>query len=312
MIITNLHYALLGLICLLLLASFLVIVKKRLLPSINDGEIALRLRSWWVIIFLVVCALAVNTFTAMLLMALVSFLALKEFYCLIHVRHFDTTICKISYVIIPLQYGLVLASQAQAMQFFIPIGVFIFLLAYMTVQGQAQGFLNAVSGYYIGIVLTVFLLSHTIYLFNLPIEKLPAGGVALLFYLIFLTQLNDVMQYIWGKLLGRQNQLLSLKISPLISPNKTLAGLLGGVITTTLLAVIIAPYLTPFNVTQSICAGLIMSVGGFIGDVIMSAIKRDVGVKNAGALIPGHGGMLDRVDSLIITAPMFYYWMIFI
>lgn len=119
---------------------------------------------------------------------------------------------------------------------------------------------------------------------------------------MLLTQLNDVAQYLWGKSLGRH------KIVPKVSPNKTWAGFLGGVATTTLLAWLIAPWLTPLTEMESVLAGLLIGVCGFVGDVVISALKRDIGVKDSGSLLPGHGGILDRLDSLTYTAPLFFHF----
>jgi phosphatidate cytidylyltransferase len=130
-----------------------------------------------------------------------------------------------------------------------------------------------------------------------------AAGPGLVLFVVMLTQLNDVMQYIWGKTLGKH------KITPTVSPKKTAEGLAGGVLTTTVLAVSLAPVLTPLDLWQSIAVGLIIGMGGFLGDVTISALKRDLGVKDSGSLIPGHGGILDRVDSLTFTAPLFFHFM---
>jgi phosphatidate cytidylyltransferase len=129
-----------------------------------------------------------------------------------------------------------------------------------------------------------------------------AGGLGLLFFLVMLTQFNDVAQYTWGKLTGRH------KVTPTVSPKKTWEGLIGGIATTTLLASLIGPYLTPMDFRWSALAGLIIGVSGFLGDITMSAMKRDLGVKDTGGLIPGHGGILDRVDSLTYAAPVFTHF----
>jgi phosphatidate cytidylyltransferase len=124
----------------------------------------------------------------------------------------------------------------------------------------------------------------------------------LVFYLLVLTQLNDVAQYLWGKACGRH------KVAPTVSPGKTVEGLLGGIATTTLLAWMFAPYLTPMHGLPAIASGLLIGVAGFVGDLVVSAVKRDLGVKDTGTLLPGHGGMLDRLDSLTLTAPLFFHF----
>jgi phosphatidate cytidylyltransferase len=153
----------------------------------------------------------------------------------------------------------------------------------------------------------VFSLSHAAFLLALPDAGNPtAGSAGLLLFLVFLTQFNDVMQFVWGKLIGR------IKVIPKVSPGKTLGGFLGGVATTTLVAWLAAPYLTPLVGWQPIVAGLIIGIGGFVGDVTISALKRDLGIKDSGSLIPGHGGILDRVDSLTYTAPLFFHFVYFL
>jgi len=149
----------------------------------------------------------------------------------------------------------------------------------------------------------VFGISHTAYLLVLPEANNPqAGGAGLVLFLVFLTQFNDVAQYLWGKALGRN------KIIPKVSPHKTWQGFLGGVMTTTMLAVLLSPWLTPMDWTMAIFAGALIAGAGFIGDVVVSALKRDVGVKNSGTLLPGHGGVLDRIDSLTYSAPLFFHF----
>jgi phosphatidate cytidylyltransferase len=186
---------------------------------------------------------------------------------------------------------------------FIPVYVFLFLPMVMVVIGETRDFLRAAGTLHWGMMTTVFSLSHLAFLLVLPEKGNPAGGGAgLLLYLVFLTQFNDVLQFVWGKTIGRR------KIIPKVSPNKTWGGFLGGVCTTALLALTIAPYLTPFDGREALAAGLIIGLSGFIGDVTISAVKRDIGVKDASNLIPGHGGILDRVDSLTYTAPLFFHF----
>jgi phosphatidate cytidylyltransferase len=173
----------------------------------------------------------------------------------------------------------------------------------MILIGETQGFLRAVGTLHWGLMITVFSLSHMAYMLVLPEATNPAGGrMGLLIFLVVLTELNDVAQYLWGKSFGRR------KISPKVSPNKTVAGFIGGVATTVLLAVLFAPYLTPLSFAASLAAGALIGIGGFVGDVTISALKRDIGVKDSGSLLPGHGGILDRLDSLTYTAPLFFHF----
>jgi phosphatidate cytidylyltransferase len=150
----------------------------------------------------------------------------------------------------------------------------------------------------------VFGISHIAYLLALPESKNPAaGGAGLVLYLVFLTQFNDVAQYVWGKTLGRN------KIIPKVSPNKTWEGLLGGVATTVVLAILLSRWLTPMRWSMALLAGLLIGTAGFIGDVTISALKRDIGLKDSGSILPGHGGILDRIDSLTYTAPLFFHFL---
>ena len=97
-----------------------------------------------------------------------------------------------------------------------------------------------------------------------------------------------------------------------MSPNKTWAGFYGGVVATMLLAIVLAQLLTPLSTMHAVIAGLLIALIGLFGDLNMSAIKRDVNVKDSSDLLPGQGGILDRVDSLTFTAPAFYYYVSFV
>src|SRR5258707_9115234 len=176
----------------------------------------------------------------------------------------------------------------------------------MVLIGEMEGFIRAAGTLHWGLMVTVFSLSHAAYLLALPPSGNPvAGGQGLLLYLLVLTELNDVAQYIWGKTFGHQ------KVLPKVSPKKTVEGLAGGVLTTILAAVILAPLLTPLRACEAAGMGLVLGLGGFFGDVTISAVKRDLRIKDSGTILPGHGGILDRVDSLTFTAPLFFHLLYF-
>jgi phosphatidate cytidylyltransferase len=114
-----------------------------------------------------------------------------------------------------------------------------------------------------------------------------------------------VAQYVWGKLFGRH------KILPTVSPNKTWEGFLGGWATTGALIWFIGPIFAPLAGLQLAIMAILLPLAGFAGDVTMSAVKRDIGVKDTSHLIPGHGGLLDRIDSLTFTTPLYFHLMTF-
>ncbi|MEN3752530.1 phosphatidate cytidylyltransferase [Mangrovibacter sp. SLW1] len=299
---THLLYLCLGSIFgILILATLITLGLKLLRPQKNWLELQQRVTSWWVIIVLFSLAMLSPKWLALTFFGFISFLALKEYLTLSPTRRSDSIPLLWMYAAIPVQYLWTGMSWYGMFIIFIPVYVFLFLPARMVVVGDTKGFLHSASVMHWGMMTTVFALSHIAYLLTLPGSETKAGALLVIF-LVALTELNDIAQYLWGKSLGK------IKVTPNVSPNKTLAGLLGGVFTTMLLAVILGPVLTPMNVGYSLAAGLIIGLSGFCGDVVMSAIKRDFGVKDSGKLLPGHGGILDRLDSLIYTAPLFFHF----
>ena len=302
----NLQYALWGIVAVLVLGTLAILLKTQIAASADDRELWLRMQSWWIMAGLFVLAIALGHLATIALLCLVSVLALKEYFSIIQVRAADNPLLYLAYIAAVVQFFLVWLGSFSLFLIFIPVCLFLILPLCMMIKGETQGFLNAVASLQWGLMATVFLLSHAAYLLVLPMTNASAGNAGLLLFLLFLTQFNDVLQYVWGRCLGKTS------IVPNISPSKTLAGFVGGVSTTIVLAWLLAPYLTPFKWQQALAAGALIGLGGFVGDVLISAIKRDIGLKNTSNLIPGHGGILDRIDSLIFTAPMFFYFVYFL
>jgi phosphatidate cytidylyltransferase len=297
-----------GVFAVLVLASLAVQVLTRARPEADFSELAARVRSWWLMAVIFGLALALSRTISLVFLGFVSFLALKEFLSLIPTRRADRRVLLWAYLAIPLQYAWVGIAWYGVFIIFIPVFMFLFLALRMVIEEETEGFLSAVGTLHWGLMVTVFSLSHAAYLLVLPDAGNSgaggpgAGGAGLLLFLVILTQGNDVFQYLWGKALGRH------AVLPRVSPKKTWQGLIGGVASTTALAVALAQLLTPFTLIHGLLAGLIIGVGGFCGDVTISALKRDLGVKDSGTLLPGHGGVLDRVDSLTFTAPLFFHF----
>ncbi len=149
-----------------------------------------------------------------------------------------------------------------------------------------------------GVLYVSLTLGHLLLTRTLP------GGEYLIFFLVLVTWAGDTGAYYAGVTLGRH------KLAPVVSPNKTIEGLLGGLVLAVVVAFIAQRWFLPtFTILDCVATGLLLTGVGVLGDLSESAMKRSAGVKDSGAVIPAHGGMLDRLDSLLFTAPTFYYYM---
>lgn len=296
-----------GIWAVLVLASLAVFAFTRLRKDKDHQELVQRTQSWWVMIGLFSAALLLHKTAALVFLGFVSFLALKEFFSQIPTRRADRRALFWAYLSIPLQYYWAGIGWYGMFIIFIPVYMFLFIGFRLVIAQKTEGFLRAAASIHWGLMTCVFSLSHLAYLLALSdaaqeVQANGAGGAGLLLYLVVLTQFNDVAQYVWGRSLGKR------KVLDIVSPKKTWGGLIGGVLTTTAAAVLIAPWLTPFGMGHALATGLLIGCLGFAGDVSISAIKRDLGVKDFSSLIPGHGGIMDRVDSLTFTAPVFFHY----
>lgn len=299
-----LQLGLISLLGVLAVATAVVAGLTRGNPDRNYMELRLRVRSWWIIVAVFFAAVAFGRRIGIVIFGVVSFLAFKEFLTLVSTRPTDYRVLIWAYLSIPVQYYWVGIGWYGMFIIFIPVYVFLFLPTRMAAIGDTSGFLRAAGTLHWGLMTTVFSLSHIAFLLNLPDFQTDDGavtGAMLVFFLVVVTQFNDITQYLWGKSIGKR------KIVPRVSPGKTVAGVVGGAATTSLVASTIAPWFTPLDHWQGLVGGMIIGIVGFVGDVVMSAVKRDIGAKDSGSLLPGHGGILDRLDSLTFTAPLFFH-----
>lgn len=293
-------YTLGALISVLVVAEIVVWLLRRRKPARDWSELSQRIRSWWVIVLAAGMALLLNSTVVLVALALVSYLALKEYFSVIPVRRVDRVVLLLAYLAIPTQWWWIGTEEYGLFIVWIPVYLFILVPSTMVLRGETVGFLHAMGRLYWGLMLCVFAIGHIAYLYVLPGDD--SVGAGLLLSLLVLTQGNDVAQYVWGKLFGRR------KIAPAISPKKTVEGFLGGLLTTIVLAGLVVPLLTPLTWPMALAAGGLLAVSGLLGDLTVSAVKRDIGIKDTGRLIPGHGGVLDRVDSLVFAAPLFFHF----
>jgi phosphatidate cytidylyltransferase len=275
-------------------------------PTKDYTNLRQRVNSWWVMIALLSGALLLGWQATTALFFVISFIALREFLSLAPMRREDRFVILAAYLAVAINYGFIAFNQYGIYLVFIPVYCFMVAPFLMAGIGQVKGFLSTAATIHWGLVSCVYSLGYVAFLMRTPAtEHLPAGPAGLVFLLLAATEANDVAQYVWGKLFGRH------KITPKVSPNKTWEGFIGGWITTAALIWFVGPYFAPLHGAGRGWIAAALPLAGFAGDVTMSAIKRDIGVKDTSALIPGHGGMLDRADSLTFTAPLYFHLLAF-
>lgn len=303
----NTQFAMCLILGILLFSTIVYFLLNRFGAPKDRTELWLRIRSWWIIIALVFAVLLSSFTIEIYFFGLLSYLALKEFVSIVPSRQIDRRAIFLVYLAIPFQYYWIYTQWFGMFIIFIPVYLYFILATRLVLLGQTEGFIRAASTLHWGAMLCIFSLSHLAYLLALPAEGNPVGGgIGLVLFILFTTQFNDVLQYVWGKLLGKH------KITPKVSPNKTWEGFLGGFMTTTLVGGFLAPFLTPFVGIHAFLVAALIAFAGFFGDLTLSAVKRDVGVKDMSQLIPGHGGILDRLDSLSFSAPLFFHYLYYL
>jgi phosphatidate cytidylyltransferase len=286
----------------LVVASVAVVTLKIARPQADFTELSARVRAWWLMATVFFAAIIVSNKVSLVFFGFLSFWAMKEYITLLKTRPADHHALVLTFLAIPVQYYWIAIGWYGMFILFIPVYMLLALPVRMVISKETDGFVSSAAQIQLGMMFFVFGLSHMAFL--LTISDIPGtrvNGRMLVLFLVFVTEMSDVLQYIWGKTLGRH------KIIPTVSPNKTWEGFIGGIASACLLSLAIR-FLTPFSITETLMVSLFVTVAGFCGGAVMSAIKRDFGVKDFGSVIPGHGGMLDRVDSLCYAAPIFFHY----
>lgn len=294
-----------GVFALLVVATVIGVVLGRRARSESARDTAAnlnaRIRAWWVMVGIFTLAVWVGRLASVVLFTLMSFLALREFVTLAPTRREDHRALFWSFFLItPLQYALIAYRWYGLFSIMIPVYGFIFIALSNVLARRTERFLERTAVIHWGLMVCVYCVSHAPALLTLEIPGYRGNRVKLLVFLVLIVQISDVLQYVFGKLFGKH------RIAPEVSPNKTWEGFVGGVLSATLIGTLIWR-VTPFTPAQAAAMALAITLAGFAGGLVMSAIKRDLGAKDYGALIQGHGGMLDRIDSLCFAAPVFFH-----
>ncbi|WP_051302917.1 phosphatidate cytidylyltransferase [Psychromonas aquimarina] len=283
-----------------LLAGSVAIVSLRPKFSVETGVKHLAsMRSWWILVFLFFLAISFSKFIYIALFCALALLAFSEFchFSRARLNNYPIICC---FILICAHYFVI--SQYSYYYFWgiaaaTPC-VIVLVVKYTLGYSKVLRFSFKLT---VGVLICGFMLGHAAVVINLlPADNYSSAGAAL--YLVLLTELNDAFQYVWGKALGKH------KVVRVLSPNKTLEGYVGGVISTVAVGVAIYPMLVPLSLYQSFVASLIIAVGGCGGDLFMSSLKRYFNVKDTSSILPGHGGILDRLDSLCVSSPLFFYY----
>jgi phosphatidate cytidylyltransferase len=260
-----------------------------------------RINAWWAMVGLIGFAFLFGDDGIIVLFALVSFFALREFITLTPTRRGDhVALLMAFFVVLPGQYLLVAGRQYGVFAIFIPVYAFLLLPVLQALSSDTANYLARSAKVQWGLMISVYCVSHVPALLMLDIPGNSGRNALLLCFLVFVVQVSDVLQYVWGKLAGRT------RIAPELSPSKTVEGLAGGVLSATAIGAALW-WITPFTPLAAAGMALMITLMGFLGGLVMSAIKRDRGVKDWGHMIEGHGGMLDRLDSVCFAAPVFFH-----
>lgn len=297
-----------GLIAVLATASSVsALLRKRAgKPTPTLTNLGDRINAWWVMVAVLAVAFVFGLTGLVILFVFISFFSMREFVTLTHTSRRDHWVLLGMFgIIIPFQYWLVWTEWYGLFSIFIPVYCFLIMPALTALHGDTERFLERIAAQQWAVMISVYCMSHVPALLSLNIPGFEDKKLLLVAFLMIVVQGSDVLQYIFGKLFGRH------KVAPLVSPSKTWEGLIGGLGSASLLGAALY-WLTPFTPVQAGFIAFIAGLMGFLGGLVASAIKRDQGVKDWGHLIEGHGGMLDRADSLVFSAPIFFhivrYW----
>ncbi|MDI9799928.1 phosphatidate cytidylyltransferase [Citrobacter koseri] len=298
----SLVYLLVGLFGLLVFASIVgFIIEKAKGSSPVIVNLNARIRAWWMMCLLSVAAMWSGPIGSTLLFAIMSLLALRECVTLTPTRRGDhEALFWCFFILLPLQYVLVGMQWYGTFAIFIPVYAFLFIPTRMALAGDSNNFLERSAKIQWSMMIAVYCISYAPALLMLPIPGYEHQNIKLLLFLMIVVQISDVLQYVFGKLIGKR------PVAPRLSPNKTVEGFVGGIASATLVGTLLW-WVTPFAPWQAALISLVITLLGFAGGLCMSAIKRDRGVKDFGAMIEGHGGMMDRIDSLCFAAPVFFH-----
>lgn len=302
----TLQWLIAGVLSLLILASIISIALvrrvKRRGDQVSDGltNLRQRVRSWWIMSAVLIVTLGLGRQAVFVFYALLSFLALREFLTLTPTPRGDRLgLLFAFYVVLPVHWLLAALPWYGMFLIAIPVYAFVLLPVMLVLGHETEHFLTRTARLQWGLLVCVYFLSYLPMLLFLPLPK-GSNNAALLMYVVIVTQASDVFQYTAGKLWGKR------PIAPHFSPKKTVEGFAFGGLAAVALGTALWP-VTPFSPAGAAAIALLLVLAGFFGGLVMSGVKRSLGAKDWGDSIPGHGGVLDRLDSLLFSVPLVFH-----
>jgi phosphatidate cytidylyltransferase len=290
-------------VCLFLLALTIFGERLRARRTTPDPAIEVfmtRVDSWWAMVVLFTLSLLAGQWAVALLFAVASFAALREFYTYsVHSRADHLSLALAFYILLPAQFLFVAFDLSRLFSVFIPVYVFLLLPFVSVLRGSTDKFLTRVSETQWGLMICVFCLSHIPALMWLELPGHAGRGMLLIAFLVLVVQSGDLVDFYMGRRVGRK------RIVPALSP-KTWEGAAWGIGAAAVLGLSLS-WITPFGPLAAAAMAALASACGQAGNLILRAIKRDRGVRDWSHLIPGQGGFLDQLDSVIFAAPPFFH-----
>jgi len=311
-----------GLLLFFTVLSLLMLKKKMSIAQ----EIYDRTVTWWWMCAALMLALSVHRIVSFIFLGLLCFMALREYFSLIPVTEKleemtlsfrDRPSVILCYLSIPVIIFIAYIRWYELFIIFVPVYVFLSIPIIFVLQNRTHGTLKSIGIIAIGLMFFIHNLGHCLFMINM--------GVIVLVYCFALTEIRDLISFWIGKCFvvvsekmgsGALSRILDAKVAPDVSPRKTwVTGFVSSLIISGL-SIAFVPYMPEMpggRLTREFAAviGFCIGVLGFFGDLVFSAVKRDIGVKDSGSLLPGHGGIIDRVDALVFTIPITFhllYW----
>jgi phosphatidate cytidylyltransferase len=282
--------------CALGIAYLVTMVAGRSLDERTSHELMSRIQTWLKILVFFTIPTLLGPAAMVGAMAIVSYLTLREFISITQLGASSRTQCFTAYALIPATYAVVYFHPKYPDLFSLPVLAAVSISCISALKGETKIYIAKSSTLLWGYTFLVFNLSLSANFVSSSAD-IAFGGI---YTLLLLTVVNDVMQYVWGRAIGKR------KLFPAVSPGKTVGGAVGGMLSTALASMLLAPHLIGLSSAVAICLGFVVSLAGVLGDLCFSALKRNLNIKDSGSALPGHGGYLDRVDSLTLSAPAFF------